>query len=872
MMPSNAATDTMSITATVATGGFSTLKVIEYTGQALSSPLDGITAWSAQQPAGTITSPSLVTHASNETLICCGANETSGYTNGSGWATRSGFDSTYMAIEDQDQASYSTYTGTFGSSAGVAQALLLAVKSTTSIVGHAISGSLGASGASATITFWGTAYGTATADGSGDYSIGGLADGTYYLKPALAGRIFTPFTKTQALSGANVTGVDFTSVASTSGFLDTTAWFAPDGGLFKPFASGAYGEVPGIVEVASQNSINAAGNSLADLNVIFGSFTYPGGYGQNGPGTVVLKGGTLMWNKLALLYGTIEARSKLTGLNTHATVWAVDAAIRGTFYQNGAPTGDNNGVTYGDEIDIFEAKPLVSGDTTTGYLTTYHGNGSSGGNTSSAPISDYSTNFHIYKIVWTPSAVTFYVDGVQKYTTSSNIPTHPLMFIMDIEAADTAAGTASTGNFPQDYQIDYVKAWDSSGNLVFYDEFDGSPAIQIQEASNLRFLQGKSAVGTVSTTQVLTPTYATASQSWLLALGVVAGTGAVTMSVTDALTNTWTQVGSNWDDGTNTYAVFQVAQNKLSGGANAITLHSSRSAQLNLVFGEYCNQLASAPVDVTATGSWASTSASIGPVVSTGPNESIVAIAWMAADTAASAADGTIQLNADGSTTNGLIEDRSLSTAGSATASWTNGAGGGSGMVLAIRSTSTDPSIGGNCGIAGATVSCSGGSAVSDSAGNYIINGLAPGSYTITPSLTGYSFSPTSASETVSGADITGVNFTATNTPVATTTFSPAAGTYTSAQTVTFNNTNSGLTGFAMYWNTTGSPTTGSTLYTGPITVSVTETVYVLAVATGYANSAIGSAAYIINIPSGGSSNSSGELNWINMLNWLRQI
>jgi hypothetical protein len=67
----------------------------------------------------------------------------------------------------------------------------------------------------------------------------------------------------------------------------------------------------------------------------------------------------------------------------------------------------------------------------------------------------------------------------------------------------------------------------------------------------------------------------------------------------------------------------------------------------------------------------------------------------------------------------------------------------------------------GNAGIAGATVSYSGGSVTADALGYYTIPGLANGSYTITPSKTGYTFSPTSASETVNGADITGVTFTA---------------------------------------------------------------------------------------------------------------
>jgi hypothetical protein len=62
--------------------------------------------------------------------------------------------------------------------------------------------------------------------------------------------------------------------------------------------------------------------------------------------------------------------------------------------------------------------------------------------------------------------------------------------------------------------------------------------------------------------------------------------------------------------------------------------------------------------------------------------------------------------------------------------------------------------ISGNAGIAGATVSYAGtssGSVVADGSGNYLIYGLANGSYVVTPTKTGYTFSPTGQNVTTSG-------------------------------------------------------------------------------------------------------------------------
>ncbi|HPR63624.1 MAG TPA: pre-peptidase C-terminal domain-containing protein [Thermoanaerobaculia bacterium] len=63
----------------------------------------------------------------------------------------------------------------------------------------------------------------------------------------------------------------------------------------------------------------------------------------------------------------------------------------------------------------------------------------------------------------------------------------------------------------------------------------------------------------------------------------------------------------------------------------------------------------------------------------------------------------------------------------------------------------------------GVTITLSGAASnttTTDTSGNYSFSGLSNGSYTVTPSRSGYTFSPTSRSVTISGANQTGQNFT----------------------------------------------------------------------------------------------------------------
>ena len=79
---------------------------------------------------------------------------------------------------------------------------------------------------------------------------------------------------------------------------------------------------------------------------------------------------------------------------------------------------------------------------------------------------------------------------------------------------------------------------------------------------------------------------------------------------------------------------------------------------------------------------------------------------------------------------------------------------------------------------------------------------------------------------------------------VATPTFVPVAGTYSSAQSVKITDSTPGV---AIYYTTNGTtPTAASTKYTAAIAVKSTETIKAIATATGYAESTVASATYTI--------------------------
>jgi hypothetical protein len=82
--------------------------------------------------------------------------------------------------------------------------------------------------------------------------------------------------------------------------------------------------------------------------------------------------------------------------------------------------------------------------------------------------------------------------------------------------------------------------------------------------------------------------------------------------------------------------------------------------------------------------------------------------------------------------------------------------------------TTSTYTISGTAGVSGATLTLSGAASRSTTAGStgtYSFSSLPNGSYVVAPSLSGYTFTPSTASVSINGASKTGVNFSATASP-----------------------------------------------------------------------------------------------------------
>ena len=154
-------------------------------------------------------------------------------------------------------------------------------------------------------------------------------------------------------------------------------------------------------------------------------------------------------NKFEFTYGKIEFRAKMpTGGGTWPALWAL-----------GQNYATNTWPACG-EIDVMEHR----GNTPNVIHGTLHYPGVSpgAGNTNSTSIQNASTEFHIYKAIWSSSSIQFFVDDVMYHSfanTSATPFNSDFFLIMNVAMGGTFGGAIDPAFVQSTMEVDYVKVY-----------------------------------------------------------------------------------------------------------------------------------------------------------------------------------------------------------------------------------------------------------------------------------------------------------------------------------------------------------------------------------------------------------------------------
>jgi hypothetical protein len=565
---------------------------------------------------------------------------------------------------------------------------------------QSISGNI-TNGAGATVTLGGFAAGTTVADASGNYSFGGLLNGTFTVTPAHAGYIFSPGTQTVTLTGASAPTVNFQGqvcncysiwqASATPTLIDSNDGTSIEVGV--KFRSDTTGYIAGLrFYKAPANLGTHVAHIWSGSGNLLGSATFTG---ETGSG----------WQQVTF--------------SNPILVYANTSYVASYFAPVGHYSASSN--YFGSGVDSPPLHALANGvDGSNGlYLYT-----ASGG----FPASSFNSTNYWVDVVFTP-AQSYSVSGIITGTGGSGAT---LTLSGPLSATTTADGN---GNYtfntvsPGSYSIT-----PSMAGVVF------SPGNQNVTVANSNVTGVNFTVPQICPCNTIwqpstQPIVADSADANPYELGVKFRTGTdgyiLGVRFYKAATNTGVHIGNLWS-------------NAGSGSplSTAAFANESVSGWQQVVFAN--------PVPVSANTTYiASYFTPSGHYSADAAFFANVGVDSPPLHALASGVDGQ----------NGVYSSSSTSTFPS------NSYNSNNYWVDVIYATTTTHSLGGvitGAGAAGATLVLSGvatATTTTDASGNYSFSGLADGTYTVTPSKSGFVFSPGSQTITISGGHNLAVNF-----------------------------------------------------------------------------------------------------------------
>jgi beta-glucanase (GH16 family) len=154
-------------------------------------------------------------------------------------------------------------------------------------------------------------------------------------------------------------------------------------------------------------------------------------------------------NKFEFKYGKVEFRAKMpSGGGTWPALWSL-----------GENYATNQWPTCG-EIDFMEHR----GNSPNVIHATLHYPGNSGGNgnTNTTTIQNASTQFHVYKAIWSPASIQFFVDDVLFHSFANTASTpfnNDFFLIMNVAMGGTFGGPIDPNFNQSTMEVDYVRVY-----------------------------------------------------------------------------------------------------------------------------------------------------------------------------------------------------------------------------------------------------------------------------------------------------------------------------------------------------------------------------------------------------------------------------
>jgi Glycosyl hydrolases family 16 len=674
-----------------------------------------------------------------------------------------------------------------------------------------VSGSItpATSGASSTVTLTqgSTTIATAIANASGSYTFSGVLNGAYTVAPAKSGVIFTPASQSISVSGANVSGVNFSAAAQTwtiqgtilggsgaavtltqGSTIITTAIADANGNYsLSGVGNGTYTVTPaksGYSFTPASQSVTVSGARVTGISftaAALATYTISGNI-ANGSGASVTLSGSSSTSTTADGSGNFSFAGLSNGSYTVAASksgFSISPVSQAVTVNNSDRPGINFTAIAGLTIDAVAYRDTTSASTTA---------------TTSA-FSTASANELLLAFIASDAKST----GMTVTGVSGGALTWTL-----VRRTNTQMGTAEVWRAFASGQLSNVTVTATLAQSVI-----SSITVVTFIGSDTSGTNGSGAIG------------ATASGS--------AGSGAATASLVTTRNGSWVLgVGNDFNNpiartlGANQTMVHQSLST--SGDTywvqreNSTTLLSGTSVTLN---------------DTAPTGDpFNLTVVEVLPPAGAYSISGSLSALGSAATVALSGAAGLVT-TADGSgnySFSGLNNGSYTVTPGKGGVSFTPPSqsavlNGNSATAVNFTASLQTWSLSGNLSPAsngtGASLTLGGVSsstATADASGNYTFSGLTNGMYSVTPSKSGYTFSPTAQSAPINNANVAGVNFTVSVAPPPSVvvSISPTSASLLTGGSQQFSATVTGTTNSAVTWSATAGTISSSGRYTAP--------------------------------------------------------